>query len=726
MLLWHKLKDFWKSHKLHFNIISAFLLLLVGSNALIIFYSHFTNRNVVMSFSKDIMYQVTERSIAKSTGYLESARKVTVLSQRMITTPAEVDMESNRKLYEYFANVLTEYSHIDSLYAGAQNGDFLYVEMIRPVREYFFKNDAAKKLPGNVKYIVQTIKRSIPEPLQTYYYLDENKNVLAKETLSKFDYDHRAREWYINVAQSRNFNWSDIYIFAIYNIPGITASAPLIRTDKEGDGFFGVIGADLTLGDYSRFLEKAQLSNQSLVFLFNSIGEVVAHPDPTKGVLIQGSDIKAQMVQGMDRKEVVKAYELFKESKDSLFIFQENGTEYIASFTPFPKDFPYEWYLCIVAPADEFVGVINQSYQNNLMMAVTILILSAFLIYYLSRRISKPIVFLSQEIKRLQNFDMSGNLDFTSNVYEIQAIRDAMAALKKSLNSFGKFMPKSLVQKLISKGIDIKLGGKEKELSLFFSDIVSFTSISESMHPEKLALHLSEYLNELSHIIMNTGGTIDKYIGDAIMAFWGAPINDANHAYNACKSALMCQKRLLELNRKWTLEGKPVFHTRIGLHTQSVIVGNIGSEERMNYTVLGDGVNLASRLEGVNKLYGTKIIASGVIYERLKSKFLFRPVDVVAVKGKKESVIIYELMAQMSDEPSLLPSEHEMELATITAKTFKLYLEQRWDEALGAIAEGQRKFPEDSVLKLFESRCKDFKLNSPGENWDGSVHLTTK
>lgn len=726
MILWHKLKNFWKSHKLHFNIITAFLVLLIGSNSLIIFYSYFTNKNAVMDFSKDIMHQVSERSISKSTAYLESARKVTILSQRMITKPEEIDMESNRKLYEYLANVLTEYPHIDSLYAGAQNGDFLYVEMIRPIREYFFKNDAAKKLPGNVKYIVQTIKRSTSHPLQTYYYLDVNKNILAQENLTKFDYDHRTREWYLNVAQSRNFNWSDIYIFAVYNIPGITASAPLIVTDKMGDGFFGVIGADLTLGDYSKFLAKAQISEKSLVFIFNGTGEIVAHPDPKKSVFIQGSDIKAQMVQSMDRKDVARAYELFAQTKEPLILFQQDGIEYIASFTAFPKDFPYEWYLCIVAPVDEFVGVINQGYKNNLMMAVTILILSSFLIYYLSRRISKPIVFLSQEIKRLQNFDMSGNLDFTSNVYEIQAIRDAMDALKRSLNSFGKFMPKALVQKLISKGVDIKLGGKEKELSLFFSDIVSFTSISEALTAEKLSLHLSEYLNELSHIIMNTGGTIDKYIGDAIMAFWGAPIHDGNHAYNACHAALMCQKRLVELNRKWTLEGKPVFHTRIGLHTQNVIVGNIGSEERMNYTVLGDGVNLASRLEGVNKLYGTKIIASGVMYERLKNKFLFRPVDVVAVKGKKESIVIYELMAQLVNDPSLLPSEHEMELATITSKAFKLYLEQRWDEALAIITEGLRKFPEDTVLKIFNERCHAFKENPPAENWDGSVHLNTK
>jgi adenylate cyclase len=720
------IRHFWKSHKLHFNIITAFLALLIGSNALIIGYSYFTNRAAIMNFSRDIMTQISQKSIAQSTAYLESAKKVTVLSQRMITRPEEIDMESNPKLYEYLANVVAEYSHIDSVYAGSEKGDFLYVEMIRPGRDYFFKNDVSKRLPGNVKFIVQTIKRSVSEPIQTYYYLDVYKRVLLKETLTKFDYDHRSREWYMKVAQSRNFNWSGIYIFAIYNIPGITASAQLTGRDSVGDSFFGVIGADLTLGDYSKFLAASQISEQSLVFIFNGDGEVIAHPDPKKGLLIQGSDIKAQMVQGMDRKEVVRAYELFSQKKDPLIIFEYEGVEYIGSFTRFPDDFPYEWYLCIVAPSDEFVGVINQSYQNNLMMAIIIMLFSAFFIYYLSRRISQPIVFLSQEIKRLQNFDMSGNLNFTSNVSEIQSIRDAMAALKRSLTSFGKFMPKTLVQKLISKGVDIKLGGKEKELSLFFSDIVSFTSISESMGAEKLALHLSEYLTELSHIIMETGGTIDKYIGDAIMAFWGAPVNDPNHAFNACHTALMCQKRLVELNRKWTMEGKPVFLTRIGLHAQNVIVGNIGSEERMNYTVLGDGVNLAARLEGVNKLYGTNIMASGVMYEKLKTKFLFRPVDVVAVKGKNESVIIYELLAQLVDEPSLLPSEHIQELANATSKAFKVYLEQRWDEALEYIEGGLKKAPEDTVLNLLADRCRHFKAKPPGDKWDGSVHLTTK
>ena len=233
-----KIRHFWRSHKLHFNIITAFLALLIGSNALIIGYSYFTNRAAVMNFSKDIMKQISEKSIAQSTSYLESARKVTVLSQRMITKSEEIDMEANPKLYEYLANVVAEYPHIDSIYAGSEQGDLLYVEMIRPGREYFFKNDAAKKLPGNIKFIVQTIKRSIATPIQTYYYLDNTKHVLIKETVTKFDYDPRTREWYMNVAQSRKFNWSGIYIFAIYNIPGITASAPLTSTDNSGDGFF--------------------------------------------------------------------------------------------------------------------------------------------------------------------------------------------------------------------------------------------------------------------------------------------------------------------------------------------------------------------------------------------------------------------------------------------------------------------------------------------------------
>src|SRR5262249_23515961 len=154
---------------------------------------------------------------------------------------------------------------------------------------------------------------------------------------------------------------------------------------------------------------------------------------------------------------------------------------------------------------------------------------------------------------------------------------------------------------------EARISGQRRELTILFSDIKDFTSISEALRPAEIAAQLSEYLNSVTEAIVEESGTVDKYIGDAVMAFWGAPLELKNHAAAACRAALRAQKRIKELNASWAAEGRPAFCTRIGINTGEVIVGNMGSEQRLNYTVIGDPVNLASRLEGINKNYGTRI-----------------------------------------------------------------------------------------------------------------------
>jgi len=244
--------------------------------------------------------------------------------------------------------------------------------------------------------------------------------------------------------------------------------------------------------------------------------------------------------------------------------------------------------------------------------------------------------------------------------------------------------------------------------------------------PEKLVVHLSEYFEEVTQIIMKANGTIDKYIGDAVMAFWGAPIVDKDQALNACRAALKLQHRLNELNRKWAMEEKPILETRIGIHTGNVIVGNMGSSDRMNYTALGDTVNLASRLEGANKIYHTHIIISEDAYTEIHEFCLARPLDMVAVKGKTKGIKIYELLGLFHDDPALLPSESQVNYCRLFSKAFHLYAERRWELAITVFEEIKNHFGEDFTTALYLERCHNFKDNPPPEDWDGVVHLTEK
>ena len=217
---------------------------------------------------------------------------------------------------------------------------------------------------------------------------------------------------------------------------------------------------------------------------------------------------------------------------------------------------------------------------------------------------------------------------------------------KKYIRStFSKFVSKSVVDDLLKHPDKLKLGGEKKVLTVLFSDIRGFTTISETYgNPQLLVAHLNEYLQSMTDIVFKYNGTLDKYVGDEIMAFWGAPIELENHALDACKAALQMGIDLEILNRNWTAQGRPILKIGIGLNSGEMVVGNMGSSSRMDYTLMGDNVNLGARLEGTNKVYGTLIIISEFTYELVKDHVIVRELDLIKVKGKTKPVKIYELV----------------------------------------------------------------------------------
>lgn len=217
-------------------------------------------------------------------------------------------------------------------------------------------------------------------------------------------------------------------------------------------------------------------------------------------------------------------------------------------------------------------------------------------------------------------------------------------------NTFSKFVSKEVVNELLANPDLLKLGGEKKEITVFFSDVRGFTTISESLSPENLVTLLNDYLSVMTDIIIEYRGTIDKYMGDAIMAFWGAPIPEKDHAYLACLAALKQVKELAKLQEKWREQNWPKLDIGAGLNTGEAVVGNMGSSRRMDYTVMGDTVNLASRLEGANKTYYTHIIISESTYEKVKDRVVVRELDYIRVKGKLKPVTIYELLDIKNEE----------------------------------------------------------------------------
>ena len=291
---------------------------------------------------------------------------------------------------------------------------------------------------------------------------------------------------------------------------------------------------------------------------------------------------------------------------------------------------------------------------------------------------------------------------------------------KKIRGAFQYYLTASVVNEILKDPSKLKLGGDKKHLSVLFSDIRGFTSISEKLSPEELVRLLNEYLTAMTDIVFKYDGLLDKYIGDAVMAVYGAPLDQPDHALRAGRTALEMMSELQRLQARWAAEGRPYVDIGVGINTGDMVVGNMGSEMRFDYTVMGDAVNLASRLEGTNKEYGTNIIISEFTYEEIKAELYCRELDAVRVKGKNRPIRIYELLGENGDADRFRPFVEPFEAG------LQEYRGGHWDEATALFGKVLEVRPEDFPAKLYIERCEALRACPPGGDWDCVFTMTKK
>jgi len=349
-------------------------------------------------------------------------------------------------------------------------------------------------------------------------------------------------------------------------------------------------------------------------------------------------------------------------------------------------------------------------------LGIVIIMAELFIIYWASTRLFVKENFLTD----MTSPSLAVILCYVgSTVYSYVAERRQKILIK---SMFSRYVNPTVVNELVAHPEKLRLGGERKELTIFFSDIENFTQISEKMAPENLVTVLNEYLDVMTAIIIKNNGTLDKYEGDAIVAFWGAPISQPDHAYLACRTAVEMQKELIRLRQKWLNEHKPQLKIRIGISTGEVIVGNMGGISRFDYTVIGDSVNLGARLETANKQYKTSIMISEITYKYVKEKVIARELDLLVVAGKTEPIRVYELIG-LSDEDV---SVEKKKFLNYYNHALELYRERQWDEAIKNFESALAIFPEDFPSQIYMERSHLYKKSPPPENWNGVFFLLTK
>ncbi|MCB2212942.1 adenylate/guanylate cyclase domain-containing protein [bacterium] len=287
---------------------------------------------------------------------------------------------------------------------------------------------------------------------------------------------------------------------------------------------------------------------------------------------------------------------------------------------------------------------------------------------------------------------------------------------------FSQYVPKRVVDELIDNPDMMRLGGERRRMTCLFTDVAGFTSVSEKLTPEELVSLLNEYLSAMSKIILNNEGIIDKYEGDLIMAEWGAPVRNDQHATLACRAALRMQEKLEEMRRDFDRRGLPLLESRVGINTGDMIVGNMGCLEVFDYTVMGDAVNLASRLEGANKSYGTTIMIGPETWADVKDEFATRALDDILVKGKERPVRVYELMADSWDKIS----DAQKQALDDFDRGLKNYRNRRFSDAIDYFQQVLRVMPDDGPSLAYIKRCQEFLADPPPPEWDGVYEMLEK
>jgi adenylate cyclase len=545
--------------------------------------------------------------------------------------------------------------------------------------------------------------------------------------------DIRTRPWYIDAKTATHPTWTDTFVFLGFeglekSVLGVTYATPLYSPDGS---LVGVLDADFDLENLCRFFRSLKVGQTGFAFVLelrdDESHRVIAHPQTE--LLSQKSETPGGASQLLPLEEfadarvqkfVANVGKLSETMPIGTVTFRHGGVGYLGKYQRLAGTRSPDWIICTVLPEGDILARVH---RNNLIaLAVGILAsLAAMAVsIYVSSQVSGPLERLVIETERIGRMQVEPQPVIHSAVIEVDRLAVAMEDMKMGLRSFQKYVPADVVRSLIENRREAALGGARRTVTTLFCDIVNFTSHAESMSPEQLVERLRDYFDALSTTVAATGGVVDKYIGDAVMAFWGAPTELADHAAMACRAALAIEPKLEAWRATLPADQAPFF-CRTGINTGEVVAGNIGSHARLNYTVIGDAVNLASRLEGLNKHYGTRIIIAEPTFKAAESQIIARPLDWVAVKGKSEPVLIYELLAMRDGQ-----RVEEFAWAARYVDALELYRKQQWDAAIEELDALLSQKPDDAPALMLRGRCRAYRETPPPAEWDGVWRLTEK
>ena len=671
------------------SVIALFvaIVLVIGLTLVYLSFSRITE--ITNAAASKFIGQVADRSADRIGAQLKLVRDNLEVLSAMPSIQSE-KIEDNPPLNALLAAMLKSNGELFNLYVGYDDGSFIEMDAIEGAGR---ETRARLEAPEHAAFRLVIISRSDPAQIRSRKFFLSDQLEIVRELPGPLDYDPRERPWYKD-ADRRDGSWlPGPYVFFASAKQGYTVQLATKR------GRAGVIAGDLLLEVTQEVLKREQLTPSAVAFLFDEEDRILAHPRMSE---LMGREVSGAVprLRETDMAGVLKAIRAWRAGGISeQFFANPAGRLYAAAFQTIPHSGPSNLRVAVVAPVDEFFA--NILSERGRLFAATLAFVASMvpIVFFIGSLLSKSLRKLADETDRIQRFEPATGPPVRSMIREIDELGRSVSTMRTVAETFSRFVPRRLVEQLIETGTALQLGGARREVTLFFSDIVNFTELTEKADPARVMQYTSRYFAAVSEEIMRHRGTVDKFIGDAIMAIWNAPADDPDHAVNACAATLAFQRANDRLNAEFEREGWPLYRTRCGLHTGQAVVGNVGSVDRMNYTALGATVNLAARLEGLNKNYGTSILVSAALRERAASRFVFRSVDRISPKGFAEAFDIYELRCEQNDRAAAdFEICRDWEITYVALRNGPLALAER------ELAAFLTKYPDDGVARYHMGR----------------------
>jgi adenylate cyclase len=612
---------------------------------------------------------------------------------------------------------------ISAVYVGYQNGNYLQALSISESEKAFITRLGGPLL---ARYAVQKILADKNGTrTETWTFLDSDGRQIGALVEHPATYDPRSRGWYREAFEKQN----DVirtppYLFATTSLVGLTLAKALANGG-------GVVGVDLTLDRLMLYVRSIRANEAHRFVAFDDRDRLLAHYDPDQMVKRSGSGetetIRLATTEDVTDPVVRAALKVFaRDGPYQLANFDVDGTNYLATVARQVGRDGGVFFVLYAAPLSDFQGTLADAAKRSIPIALLVFLLIVPAIIYLARSISRPLARLSTEAELIQSFQLDDPIKMKSRVIEINKLIRSMSGMKSTIREVTKFVPKALVKDILESEDTVAVGGQTRRISILFTDVRDFTPMAEGMPPQHLMASMSEYFEDLASLIIRKNGTVDKFIGDAIFAFWNAPLTVARHEQTACAAALECHAASDRLNARWAARGVPAWQTRFGIHVGEAVLGNVGSSDRIDYTAIGNNVNIAARLEGLNKFYGTSILASGQIEKICSDEFLFRRVDRTQPKGVGHPLDIFELLGTIDGPDEFRGTSATMQLVEDWNRVYEVYASRDWLRSLDTLEAFADRYPEDVLAGIYLDRVVGFLLEPPSEAWDGIIHFNKK